>query len=125
MLKFCLSCLSFGLQYGVLPYPFQHASYQVSVRQYRPLQSRFLHSCRYQQRACDLLTVRSVTPACKGLSPSGKYIAIFQRTPCFLVKKILLQLCNLSFTFAAFVSCKWYMQGTRSKLALLPLTNLY
>ena len=47
------------------------ASYAVPVRQYQSLPVGFLHCCRYQQPACHLLTVRGVTPARKGLSPSG------------------------------------------------------
>src|SRR5690606_12809431 len=34
-------------------------------------QSRFLHSMLHSKRACDLLMLRDVTPAHKGLSPSG------------------------------------------------------
>src|SRR5690554_4061481 len=33
----------------------RYASYTVPVRQYRILQSHFLHCCRHQQPACDLL----------------------------------------------------------------------
>ena len=59
--------------------PNRYASYTVPVRQYRILQSRFLHCCRHQQPACDLLMLRAQlvplsngNPAHKGFSPSGK-----------------------------------------------------
>src|SRR5690554_3699034 len=45
--------------------------YPVPVRWNRGLQSRFLHSMLHSKRACDLLMLRDVTPAHKGLSPSG------------------------------------------------------
>ena len=47
------------------------ASYQVPVRQYRDLPVGFLHCIPYGKPACRLLTVQGVTPACKGLTPSG------------------------------------------------------
>ena len=47
------------------------ASYQVSVRQYRDLPVGFLHCIPCGKPACHLLTVRSVTSARKGLTPSG------------------------------------------------------
>ena len=49
-----------------------YASYTVSVRQYRILQSRFLHCCRHQQPACDLLMLSRYIGTHKGLSPSVK-----------------------------------------------------
>mgnify|MGYP007047036082 CR=1 FL=1 len=42
-----------------------------SVRQYQPMQSHFLQRIPYGKPPYDLLTVRDVTPARKGLSPSG------------------------------------------------------
>jgi hypothetical protein len=47
------------------------ASYQVPVRQYRVLPVGFLHCIPLGKPACHLLTVRGVTPARKGLTPSG------------------------------------------------------
>jgi hypothetical protein len=65
-----------GLRIGVHTHPPIRASYLISVRQYRNLQSRFLHSIPHGKRACDLLMLRAVTPAHKGLAPSRQ----FQRT---------------------------------------------
>ena len=48
------------------------ASYAVPVRQYRILQSGFLQPPDRSGLPCHLLTVRGVTPARKGLAPSGK-----------------------------------------------------
>jgi len=62
----------FGLHKGVLAYPNNNASYPVSVRQYQILQSRFLQCMFHNKPPCDLLMLRDVTPAHKGLSPSGK-----------------------------------------------------
>jgi len=56
----------------VLAYPRFIASYTVSVRQYRILPFGFLHCMGYPNPACHLLTLQGVTPAYKGLSPSGK-----------------------------------------------------
>jgi len=56
----------------VLAYPNRYASYTVPVRQYRILQSGFLHCCRHQQAACHLLMLPVVAPAHNGLVPYGK-----------------------------------------------------
>ena len=45
--------------------------YPVPVRWNQGLQSRFLHCMPRGKPACDLLVLRGVTPAHKGLSPSG------------------------------------------------------
>jgi len=76
-------CLKFGGQgryKDVVAYPFQTASYTVSVRQYRILQSRFLQSIPHGKPPCDLLTgftnlpVRDFPPEriLSSRSPSGK-----------------------------------------------------
>jgi len=62
----------FGLCNAVLAYPHSIASYAVSVRQYQILQSRFLQCIPHDIPPCDLLILQDVTPAYKGLSPSGK-----------------------------------------------------
>ena len=43
----------------------------VPVRQYRALQSRFLHCMPHGKPACDLLIVQGLTLAHKGLAPSS------------------------------------------------------
>jgi hypothetical protein len=72
----------FGHHNDVLAHPAHFASYTVPVRQYRTLQFRFLQTCGYPQRPCDLLMVQGVTPAHKGLSPSRlmAYIPVSQGT---------------------------------------------
>ena len=60
-----------GDRQAVLSHPICHASYPVPVRQYQPLQSHFLQRIPCGKPPCDLLTVRDVTPARKGLPPSG------------------------------------------------------
>jgi hypothetical protein len=55
----------------VLAYPNNYASYPVSVRQYRTLQSRCLQFMPRDTQPCDLLMLRRSPPVLKGLSPSG------------------------------------------------------
>jgi len=64
----------YKLNIGMLAYPICHASYPVSVRQYRLLQSRFLQCIPHGKPPCDLLMLQNVTPVHKGLAPSGKFI---------------------------------------------------
>jgi hypothetical protein len=64
--------IHFGRYNDVLAYPRFTASYTVPVRQYRILQSRFLHGMGHPKPACDLLMLPGVTPVHKGLAPSGK-----------------------------------------------------
>ena len=73
-----------GHHNDVLAHPAHYASYTVPVRQDQTLQFRFLQTCGYPQRPCDLLMVQGVTPAHKGLSPSRlmAYIPVNQRHPC-------------------------------------------
>ena len=61
----------FGRYKPRVAYPDKSASYAVSVRQYRILQSRFLQCLPRGKPPCDLLMLR-ILPAHKGLSPSGK-----------------------------------------------------
>ena len=61
-----------GLHNGVLAYPRPIASYAVSVRQYRILQSRFLQCIPHGKPPCGLLILPGVTPVYKGFEPSGK-----------------------------------------------------
>lgn len=78
----------------MLAYPRLTASYAIPVRQYRSLPFGFLHCCCYQQPACHLLTVRSVTPARKGLPvrtdvhPGGTPSGIFSYFTYCLIPKI-------------------------------------
>ena len=67
---------AFGRHNDVLAHPVYQASYPVSVRQYRSLPVGFLHCIPRGKPACHLLTVRGVTPARKGLSPSGNILCI-------------------------------------------------
>jgi hypothetical protein len=50
----------------------KYASYAVPVRQYRILLSRFLHCCRHQQPACDLLILRATNPRIRDFHPLEK-----------------------------------------------------
>ncbi len=94
------SIAEFGLRIAVDTHPFHNASYVLSVRQYRTLQSRFLQSMVHTKRPCDLLNFRDVTPAVKGLSPSGnnehtfacysKNLFAFFNYYCSLRKRVLL-----------------------------------
>ncbi len=60
---------SFGRCIAVDTHPFLYASYAVSVRQYRILQSRFLHCLSHPKPACDLLMFRVVNPHVRDLHP--------------------------------------------------------
>ena len=62
----------FGRYNDVLAYPIYHASYSVSVRQYRLLPFGFLQCIPHGKPPCHLLMLQDVTPAHKGLTPSGK-----------------------------------------------------
>lgn len=68
--------VTIGLRKAVVAYPLFIASYTVPVRQYRILQSGFLQCMPHDKPPCHLLTLPGVTPACKGLSPSGKKITL-------------------------------------------------
>jgi len=59
----------FGHCKDVVAYPGNYASYAVPVRQYRILQSGFLHCCRYRQPACHLLTIRELNPPVRDFHP--------------------------------------------------------
>jgi hypothetical protein len=61
----------FGRYNDVLAYPLLIASYIVPVRQYRILQSGFLHCIPRGKPACHLLMLLGTTPAHKGLAPFG------------------------------------------------------
>ena len=78
-----------GLHKAVFVHPLIPASYPVSVRQYRPLQSRFLQCILRSKPPCGLLMFRDVTPAHKGLAPSGKI------TPISLLSKLNLYFWNI------------------------------
>jgi len=56
----------------VFAYPRFIASYAVSVRQYRILPFGFLQCMSHPKPPCHLLMLPGVTPAHKGLTPSGK-----------------------------------------------------
>lgn len=75
-----ITCRCSGHHNDVLAHPAHYASYTVPVRQDQSLQFRFLQTCGYPQRPCDLLMVQGVTPAHKGLSPSRlmTYIPVSQ-----------------------------------------------
>ena len=80
--------------------PVSWPPYPISVRQYRILQSRFLHSGRRRPRACGLLMLRGTTPAHKGLSPSGK---TSQHT--LFIRRKTLDILKSFYKFAECVSC--------------------
>ncbi len=54
--------LHLGLHVGVHTHPPLHASYTVSVRQYKPLQYGLLQMYSYPYHPCHLLILRSVNP---------------------------------------------------------------
>jgi len=62
---------AFGRYNDVLAYPTYQASYAIPVRQYRVLPVGFLHCIPHGKPACHLLMLPDVTPAHKGLTPSG------------------------------------------------------
>jgi hypothetical protein len=67
-----------GLYKDVLAYPDNYASYHVPVCQYRILPFDFLQCMGHPKPPCHLLMLQDVTPAHKGLAPSGK-----MHTCCF------------------------------------------
>ena len=75
------------------------ASYTISVRQYRILPCRFLQCIPHGKPPCDVLTVRDVTPACKGFAPSGNYF--FSSNIVNLYAKIC--------TFRIFTDLRWWV----------------
>ena len=84
-----------GLCNDVLTYPNKHASYAVSVRQYRILPFGFLQCKGHPNPPCHLLTLPGVTRACEGLSPSGKFIPIPLLSKKFIcIFEIFLKLTN-------------------------------
>ena len=96
----------FGLCKGVLAYPRFKASYTVSVRQYRILQSRFLQCILHSKPPCDLLIFRSTTSAYKGLTPSGKI---------HLLLGCMKKICIFGLFQQLTTSVRCSMQGTHSK----------
>gem|GEM_PF-4511731 len=60
-----------GLCKDVLTYPSTHASYPIPVRQFRLLPFGLLQCIPHGKPPCHLLILQDVTPAYKGLSPSG------------------------------------------------------
>jgi hypothetical protein len=109
----------FGLRNGVLAHPLSSASYPISVRRYRRLQSGFLQCMGYPKPPCHLLILPGVTPANKGLpvrtdirpgrSPSGKLLHTFICSFKFIC------IFNLFIELAKCVQCmlvqgthKWY-----------------
>ena len=67
-----------GLCNDVLTYPTKHASYPVPVRQFRLLPVGLLQCMGHPKPPCHLLMLPGVTPAHKGLAPSG--LSFIQRT---------------------------------------------
>ena len=67
-----------GLCNDVLTYPNKHASYPVPVRQFRLLPVGLLQCMGHPKPPCHLLMLPGVTPAHKGLTPSG--LSFIQRT---------------------------------------------
>lgn len=67
-----------GLCNDVLTYPNKHASYPVPVRQFRLLPVGLLQCMGHPKPPCHLLMLPGVTPAHKGLAPSGLFF--IQRT---------------------------------------------
>ena len=80
-----------GRRNDMLAYPDNSASYAVSVRQYRTLQSRFLQCSGRPEPPCDLLMLSALIVTHKGLSPSGK-----ERTLVVLLMKLLFVFLNFS-----------------------------
>jgi hypothetical protein len=80
-----------GRHNGVIAYPDKYASYAVSVRQYRTLQSRCLQCLSHDKPPCDLLMLSALIVTHKGLAPSGK-----ERTLVVLPMKILFVFLNFS-----------------------------
>jgi hypothetical protein len=104
-----------GLYNAVLAYPRSIASYVVSVRQYRILQSRFLHCIPREKPTCGLLILLSVTSAYKGLSPSGKMHPL---KVSFLTENLYFR----SFS-RAYSECALLMQGAHRCLAKVAATG--
>ena len=98
-----------GRYNAVLAYPRIIASYTVSVRQYRTLQSGFLHCCRCRQPACHLLMFRVVTPAHKGLSPFGK------KNKLTLLVARLINICIFEIFIELSAGYAQLMQGTHKQ----------
>jgi len=67
-----------GLCNDVLTCPNKHASYPVPVRQFRLLPVGLLQCMGHPKPPCHLLMLPGVTPAHKGLAPSG--LSFIQRT---------------------------------------------
>ena len=89
------------------------ASYQVPVRQYRGLPVGFLHCLGHPKPACHLLMLQGVTPAHKGLTPSG---IISCCTYVYLFRKFVFY--NLFQSF--YKSVHMLMLGTHTRYKKLP-----
>jgi hypothetical protein len=97
----------FGRYNDVVAYPNNNASYHVSVRQYRILQSGFLQCIGRPKPPCHLLILPGVTPAYKGFTPSGKTTLV-----AFMLSKVYLYIWTFS---TAYNKCALLlMQGTHS-----------
>jgi len=73
-----------GRYNDVLAYPRYIASYIVSVRQYQTLPFGFLQCIPHGKPPCHLLMLQGVTPAHKGLKPSGINYPTFGRVKLYL-----------------------------------------
>jgi hypothetical protein len=96
-----------GFHNDVLAYPDSHASYPVPVRQFRLLPYRLLQCLGRPKPPCGLLMLPGVTPAHKGLTPSG--LSFIQRT-----------LLNLPFKAHTKAICNKGLSGNSS---VLPRSN--
>ena len=98
----------FGLHKDVLAYPNKYASYPVSVRQYRTLQSRFLQCKPYDYPPCDLLMLWKSLSTHKGLQHLGylsHWIFILQVFTLWKIKSHTLRfgVNKIICTFALFI----------------------
>jgi len=76
----------------MVAYPDNYASYTVSVRQYRILQSHFLQCIPYGKPPCGLLILSGPTPTYKGLPAFGRQVTLWKiinDTHCLLLKVYL------------------------------------
>ncbi|PKP21196.1 MAG: hypothetical protein CVU05_07300 [Bacteroidetes bacterium HGW-Bacteroidetes-21] len=80
-----------GRHNGVIAYPDKYASYAVSVRQYRTLQSRCLQCLSHDKPPCDLLMLSALIVTHKGLPTFGRQGTLWKRknTCCFAYENFI------------------------------------
>ncbi len=112
--------MELGLCNDVLAYPRFIASYTLSVRQYRTLQSRCLQCIPHGKPPCDLLMLQGVTLAHKGLTPSGKIHPILR----FLENKFVFLNFLMRFGQGVLCSCRAHTSYIKH-LAVRWLLNIF